>query len=74
MKSTLTYFKNSNTNEMIIRQVISDSDNSTLKIMPSTYFYNSNNQEIEMPNLSGFVEIKEKTFKRECKRQKLCKY
>jgi len=67
MKVIEKYYKNSNTGELVIRKSITDS-----KIKHPDYFYNKKRQSIEDgKDLTGFVEIKQKTFNRECKRKKI---
>lgn len=64
MKVTLTYFKNSNTGELIFRQRFSETD---ITGIPD-YFYDKNRKSIDRQDLNGFVEISEKKFNRESKR------
>ena len=65
MKIINKFFKNSNTGELVIRKQITDS-----KIKHPDYFFNYKKESIEIKDLTGFVEVKEKKFNRECKRQK----
>lgn len=68
MKTKYSYFKNSSTGELVMKQEFTETDITGIPI----YFYNQNRKSIgENLDLVGFVEIKEKTFKRECKRQKI---
>lgn len=64
MKVTLTYFKNSNTGELIFRQRFYE----TSIIVIFDYFYDKNRKSIDRQDLNGFVEITEKKFNRESKR------
>ena len=66
MKEELTYYKNSNTGELIMKQHFSDIE---IKIKHD-YFYDINKKNLEITNLPvGFVEISEKKFNRETKYQ-----
>lgn len=66
MKMTNTYLKNSNTGELVMKKSFSES-----KIKHPDYFFDLNGKSLEdNKDLKGFVEIKEKTFKRESKLQK----
>ena len=56
MKSTIKYWKNSNTGELIITD------------MPINY-YNAHGMSMEDVNLKGFIEVKKKTFLRLRKQQ-----
>lgn len=62
MKITYTYYKNSNTGEILKRQHFSD-----ISFKCPDYFYDWNKKSIDTPDLTGFVEISEKTFNREAK-------
>lgn len=64
MKVEFTYFKNSNTGELIFRQRFSETN---ITGIPD-YFYDKNRKSIDTQDLSGFVEISEKKFNRESKR------
>jgi len=64
MKVELTYFKNSNTGELIFRQRFSEI---SITGIPD-YFYDKNRKSIDRQDLNGFVEISEKKFNRESKR------
>lgn len=65
MKTTLTYYKNSNTGDLIIKQHFSE-----ISFESPDYFYDKNKKSIDIPNLAGFVEISEKKFNRESKRMR----
>ena len=65
MKTTLTYFKNSNTKELLFRQVFTET---SITDIPN-FFYDSKKKSIEARDLKGFVEISEKKFNRESKKQ-----
>jgi hypothetical protein len=70
MKTTYTYYKNSNTGELIKKvQHISE----YIKNIPDS-FYDAFGKSVENPNLTGFVEISEKKFNRESKKQKKIKH
>jgi len=62
MTTEYKYYKNSNTGEVILRQIFT----SDLMNFPDC-FYDRYRKRMpnELVNLTGFVEIKEKTFKRE---------
>ena len=62
MKTTLTYYKNSNTNEIIMKQHFSE-----ISFKSPDFFYDWNKKSIDIPDLTGFVEISEKKFNREAK-------
>ncbi len=62
MKTIYTYFKSSNTGELIMRQRFTE----TVIQFPD-FYYDKNKKPIESPNLTGFVEITEKKFNRESK-------
>lgn len=64
MKVELTYFKNSNTGELIFRQRFSETEITGIL----DYFYDKNRKSIDRQDLNGFVEISEKKFNREAKR------
>lgn len=59
MKTTYTYFKNSNTGDLIVKQEFSETQ---IKNIPAYYYRNHKN--IDAPDLSGYVEISEKKFNR----------
>ena len=63
MKTTLTYYKNSNTGQLIMKQSFSET-----KIKFPDYYYDKNRKRIDAPDLTGFVEISEKKFNRESKK------
>jgi hypothetical protein len=65
MKTTYTYYKNSNTGELLMRQHFSE-----ISFKCRDFFYNGNRKSIDDPDLTGFVEISEKKFNRESKRLK----
>jgi hypothetical protein len=62
MITTYTFYKNSNTGEILMKQVFSD-----ISFKCPDYFYNWNKKQIDTPNLTGFVEISEKKFNKEAK-------
>ena len=62
MTTTYTYYKNSNTGEILMKQHFSDTS-----FKRPDYFYDWNKKSIDTPDLNGFVEISEKTFNREAK-------
>jgi len=64
MKTVYTYYKNSNTGELIMKQEFTES-----RINFPKNFYNYSGKSIEEQNLIGFVEVSEKKFNRECKKQ-----
>lgn len=61
---TLTFYKNSNTGELIMKQSFS-----VLPFKMPNLFYDKNRKSIDTPNLTGFVEVSEKKFNRESKRK-----
>jgi hypothetical protein len=63
MITTKTYYKNSNTGELIMKQHFSEID-----FECPDYFYDKNKQSIDTPSLIGFVKISEKKFIRESKK------
>lgn len=63
MKTILTFYKNSNTGELIMKQHFSE-----ISFESPDYFYDKNKKSIDIPDLTGFVEISEKKFNRESKR------
>jgi len=65
MKTVYTYYKNSNTNELIMKQEFTETEIKNIPI----YYYNNKRLLIEDPDLIGFVDISEKKFNRECKKQ-----
>lgn len=65
METKYKYYKNSNTGELIIKQSF---ENTHIRFPDN--FYNANHREIKNPDLTGFVEIGEKKFRRESKRIK----
>lgn len=62
METKYTYYKNSNTGEILMKQSFSD-----ISFKCPDYFYDWNKQSIDRPDLTGFVEISEKKFNREVK-------
>jgi hypothetical protein len=64
MITTHTFYKNSNTGELIMKQQFTDTT-----IDFPIHFYTVNRKPINTPNLIGFVEISEKKFNREAKKQ-----
>ncbi len=65
METIYTYYKNSNTNEILIKQHFSG-----ISFECPDYFYDWNKKSIEIPDLTGFVEISEKNFNKIVKRRK----
>ncbi len=64
MKTTYTYYKNSNTGELIKKQSFSE-----IPYKQPDYYYNHRNHIIEEKvDLAGYVQITEKKFIRESKR------
>ena len=63
MTTKYKFYKNSNTGEIIMRQIFS----SDTIVFPDC-FYDRNRKQILSVNFKGFVEIKEKTFKREIRK------
>jgi hypothetical protein len=59
-----TFHKNSNTGQLIKRTSFEDTH-----MIISDNFYDFNGKSIENPSLKGFVEISEKKFDREAKKQ-----
>ena len=66
MKTEYTFYKNSNTGELIMKQHFYDTQ---IQNIPD-YFYDINKKKILNPDLTGFVIISEKKFNREYKRNK----
>ena len=64
METIYTYLKNSNTGDVIMKQ---EFKSETLKF--PTNFYR-NHKSIDKPDLSGYVAISEKTYKRLLRKQK----
>ena len=62
MKTNYEYFKHSDTNEVLKKQSFVDTD-----IDFPEHWYRVDSSEIKKPNLNGFVEIKEKTYKKHLK-------
>jgi hypothetical protein len=62
MITTLTYYKNSNTGELIKKQHFYE-----ISFDAPDCFYNYKGKAIETHSLIGFVEISEKKFKKEAK-------
>jgi hypothetical protein len=62
MTTTYTFYKNSNTGEIVMKQHFSD-----ISFKCSDYFYDWNKKSIDIPDLTGFVEISEKKFNKESK-------
>ena len=65
MQTTLTFYKNSNTGELIMKQHFSD-----ISFESPDFFYDKDRKSIDIPDLNGFVEISEKKFNREGKHNK----
>jgi hypothetical protein len=63
METKYTYYKNSNTGEVLMKQHFS------VSFKCDDFFYDSNRKWINSPDLTGFVEISEKKFNRECKKK-----
>lgn len=59
-----TYLKNSTTGQLIKKM---EYIGGAIKNVP-TYYFDHNNKSIDIPNIIGFVEIKEKKFKSECRK------
>ena len=57
MVTTYTYYKNSNTGEIVMKQSFSE-----LSFKTPDYFYDWEKKSIDTPNLIGFVVISEKKF------------
>ena len=66
MITKYTYYKNSNTGELVFSQEFLET---SITGIP-TYFYNSERKSIDTPDLKGFVKISEKTFNRLSKKIK----
>jgi hypothetical protein len=62
MKTIYTFYKNSNTGEIVMKQHFSG-----ISFKSPDYFYDWNNKSIDTPDLKGFVEISEKKFNKEAK-------
>ncbi len=67
MKAIITYYKNRNTGEILVKQHISN-----LPFERPDYFYDWNNKRIDISDLTGFIEISKKKFNREAKIIKNC--
>jgi len=65
MAAVYTYFKNSNTGHIVFRQSFVG-----ISFKCPDYYYDINKQQIETVDLTGYVEISEKTFNRIAKKQK----
>lgn len=63
MRTIYTYFKNSNTNDLIERQKFIE----TRIIFPTNYY--RNRQRINTPDLTGYVIISEKKYDRLIRKQ-----
>ena len=63
MKTILTYYKNSNTGQLVMQQQFSE-----IPFKSPDYFYDENKKSIAHPDLTGFVKISEKKFNRESKK------
>jgi hypothetical protein len=63
MTTKITYWKNSNTGQLIMQQ---DFESDVFTDFP-TCFYDHNKQPIDIGEFKGFVEIKESKFIRESK-------
>jgi hypothetical protein len=57
MKTIYTYWKNSNTNDIICQQEFTDTQITGIPI-----YYYRNHKEIEKPDLTGYVKISEKKY------------
>jgi hypothetical protein len=66
MKKNFKYLKNSNSGELIIKIWYTETK---IKGIPE-YFYGIDGKSIPNPDLTGFVEISEKTYNREGKKLK----
>jgi hypothetical protein len=64
MKTEYTFFKNSNTGELIFRQRFLETNITNIP----DYFYDKNRKSIDRQDLNGFVEISERKFDRYSKR------
>lgn len=62
MKTTYTFYKNSNTGEIVKKQHFSE-----ISFYSPDYYYNWESEIIDNPDLTGFVEISEKKFNKEVK-------
>jgi len=62
MATKYTYYKNSNTFDLIVKQEFTE----TRTKFP-VYYYRDN-KSIDTPDLKGYVEISEKKFKRESRK------
>lgn len=69
MKEILTYYKNSNTGDIIIVQEFTET---TIKEIP-VYFYNYDGTERKSADLIGYVKISEKHFNQLAKKLKQIK-
>lgn len=65
MITNYKYYKNSNTGVLIMKQWFESDIMTNLPIC----FYNSDSKSIDTPDLTGFVEISEKKFNQESKKQ-----
>lgn len=63
MKTVYTYFKNSNTGDVVMKQEFKE-----LSFEQPPYYYR-NKKAIDAPDLTGYVEISEKKYLRESKKQ-----
>jgi len=61
MKTLLTYLKNSNTGDIIIKQEFTET---SITGIPIYYYTSDSKTEIINPDLTGYVKISEKHFKR----------
>lgn len=60
METIYTYYKNSNTGEIVFKQHFK-----SISFKCDDYFYDWDRKSIEKPDLTGFVEISEKKFRKE---------
>lgn len=65
MKTELTFYKNSNTGEIVMKQHFSN-----ISFDCPDFFYDKDRKSIDTPDLKGFVEISEKKFNRQSKKLK----
>jgi len=67
MKTTITYYKNSNTGELLFTQEFTETEITGIPV----YFFDANRKSTDRRDLKGFVKISEKKFNRETKKLKL---
>lgn len=65
MITTNTYYKNSNTGELIIKQEFTETN---IKLLTYIFYYDKYRKSIDTQNLIGFVPISEKKFNKESKK------